>query len=267
MPSRPAPASPAASTISRRSLSELTIEDQRAFSRLPLYRALKSVLIRDGYTFRVLSPPSWDRALVLNLTYWSAAEGGDVLAGRRIAADVVTHVAWHHLAHKALGVAKGGPSVRSLFLGESIASAFDVYLMGHLLRVSPEASFLATQVPAFAEVARSAGMRAPAFERLLGELAADPEGAFSDLRTLLMDASLGLFESADVESAAAVFAGLEHRRFAPLLHHYELSTWVLHARAHGRDVADRRATRIDEALRTTPALDWLVEHWLAPGDD
>jgi hypothetical protein len=38
----------------------------------------------------------------LNLTFWTPEEQGDVLSGERIDADVVMHVAWHHLARRAL---------------------------------------------------------------------------------------------------------------------------------------------------------------------
>ena len=39
-------------------------------------------------------------------------------------------------------------SPEGFLLGESIASAFDMYLVGRLLGHSPDASFLETQVPA-----------------------------------------------------------------------------------------------------------------------
>src|SRR5260370_42368277 len=105
------------------------------------------MLRRSGYLFRIHpeGPERWDRAHLLNLTFWNAA-GGDVLEGRRIAADVVTHAAWHHLAALALGPERGArPSMEALFLGESIASAFDISLVGRRLAQAPRSSFLETQ--------------------------------------------------------------------------------------------------------------------------
>ena len=90
-------------------LDGLFIEDERAFRHVELYGALKQALRRDGYLFRVPDPPpaSWDRVLFLNLTFWDPGEGGDVLASAAVPADVVAHVAWHHLARRALGGAVG----------------------------------------------------------------------------------------------------------------------------------------------------------------
>lgn len=65
-------------------VDELTIGDERAFRHVALYADLKEVLRRAAYPFRVL-PKSYssraDRALLLNLSFWTADAGGDVLAG------------------------------------------------------------------------------------------------------------------------------------------------------------------------------------------
>src|SRR5882757_9613223 len=145
----------------RLTLDDLTIEDDRSFRHIAIYPDLKEVLRRDKCSFRVLPEEgsSWDRALFLNLTFWGANEGGDVLVDENVPADVVAHVAWHHLAAKAFSTTPASrPSVEALFLGEAIASACDLYLVGRMLGHSPESSFLATQVPAMAEAAEAAGL-------------------------------------------------------------------------------------------------------------
>src|SRR6202012_2696764 len=108
-----------------------------------------------------------DRVLFLNLTFWDPGEQGDVLASDVIPADVVTHVAWHHLARRALDKVGAGTSADALLLGEAIASAFDLHLVGRLLGHAPDAQFLETQVPAMAEVAEAAGLDEAGFEALL----------------------------------------------------------------------------------------------------
>lgn len=268
-------------------LDDLTIDDERSFRHIALYEELKQVLRRSGYRFHV--PPAgspsarWDRALFLNLTFWHAAESGDVLVEDHIAADVVAHVAWHHLTQRALagGSTEKAPHPRitagGLFLGESIASAFDLYLVGRLLGHSPDSDFLQTQVPAMAEVAEAAGMSEDEFEALLGEVASDPDRAFEDLRELLFDAASTLVRCRGVTEASEALLAFEGRRFAPLLHHYELSNWILYARAYAPDAlpaaegADRAADpatdpivqEVDTALRSAPvALDWLEERWV-----
>ena len=59
------------------------------------------------------------------------------------------------------------PSAGALFLAESIASAFDLYLVGRLLPNAPECDFVTTQVPLMAECAGDAGLPEPAFSALL----------------------------------------------------------------------------------------------------
>jgi hypothetical protein len=108
-------------------------------------------------------------------------------------------------------------------------------------------------------------MSADAFEALLGEVASDPERAFEDLRQLLFDACMSLVHQPSVGDAADAIAAFDGHRFGPLLHHYELSTWILYARAYGQGTGTRDASvqSIDEALRQAPvALDWLEGQWL-----
>ncbi|MFT3776348.1 MAG: hypothetical protein QM820_64210 [Minicystis sp.] len=247
-------------------LDDLHIEDERSFRHVGLYDELKQAIRRDGYRFRVPEgePASWDRVVFLNLTYWDPGEQGDVLAAATIPADVVTHVAWHHLARRAIQSA----SADALFFGEAIASAFDLYLVGRLLGHAPDAQFLETQVPAMAEVAEAAGLDEDAFEALLQEIAADPERAFEDLREMLFDAGTSLVAARGVDEAAAVLARFDGHRFGALLHHYELSNWVLFARAHAASALapDPAVRAVDAALRAAPvALDWLEREWISTG--
>ena len=248
-----------------RGLKELTVEDERSFRHVGLYRDLKDVL--GDYRFRVLPEElrgRWDRALLLNLTFWGANEGGDVLVSDEIPADVVAHVAWHHLAAKALSPAGGAMSADALFLGESIASAFDLYLVGRLLGFSPNSTFLATQVEAIADSAASAGMSDQDFNAMLESVAADPERAFEDLRELLFDATTALLGAKSATDALVVLAAFDTHRFGALLHHYELSNWVLYARAYASSLEpDSTVRAIDTSLRAAPvALDWLSAEWL-----
>jgi hypothetical protein len=157
------------------------------------------------------------------------------------------------------------PSAEALFLAESIASAFDMYLVGRLLPNAPECDFVTTQVPLMAECAGQAGASEADFSALLEGVVRDPERAFEDLRALLFDASTRLLGCSDVPRAQAVLEGLSDRRFAPLLHHYQLSNWILYARAYAaRSPVDGAvASAVDQTLRQAPvSLDWLDRHFL-----
>jgi hypothetical protein len=257
-------------SFERRTVDELSIGDEASFRHVALYTDLKEVLRRAKYPFRILPKADStraDRALLLNLTYWTANAGGDVLVNDRIEADVVAHAAWHHLAARAFAPDRGTvATVGSLLLGEAIASAFDVYLVGRLLGHAPHSTFLQTQVFAMGEAAVATGLSERGFEKLLAEVAADPDRAFADLRELLWDATTALFACRSCEEAYRALVALEGRRFSVLLHRYELSNWVLYARAYGSDAAaDPRVRAVDVALRgERRPLDWLAARWIAP---
>jgi hypothetical protein len=272
----------AAAGLVTRTVDQLSIEDERAFRHVPIYAALKEALRRDGYAFRVLPRAfaRWNHALLLNLAYWGGdgGQGGDVVESVRVPADVVAHAAWHHLAARAVrgslrATSSAPPSSEALFFGESIASAFDGYLVGRLLSASPRCAFLATQVPAMAAVARDAGLSAKRFATLLETMARDPEGSFESLRELLYDTSLALVAAPDAGKAHAILVGAAAHPFGALLHRYELSNWVLYARAyagaearaHGREVT--RVRTFDEALRRAGSpLAWLSSALFGPGE-
>src|SRR3954469_23050927 len=255
-------------------LVDLTSDDLVSFNGVANYGRLEEIVRRAAHPFRIPEDrrtASWDRALFLNLTYWTAGDGADVLCDDHIPADVVAHVGWHEVVSRELArrraaaspAAPSPPSVAALFLAESIASAFDLYLVGRLLPNAPECDFVTTQVPLMAECAGDAGMAEPAFSAMLEAVVREPERAFEDLRALLFDAAMALVACPGVAEAQAVLEGFADRRFAPLLHHYQLSNWILYARAYadrtpGRDAV---AAELDLALRQAPvALDWLDLH-------
>src|SRR3954447_19422648 len=69
------------------SLDELEIDDERSLRHIAVYRQLKAMLIASGYRFHRPAAGtwmSWDRALFLNLTFWNASEGADVLCDEHI---------------------------------------------------------------------------------------------------------------------------------------------------------------------------------------
>lgn len=249
-------------------ITGLSIRGERAMRTVPLYAVLKRMLIADGYAFRVpalnAAPSNPDRVLFLNLTYWGAGEASDVLASPHLDADVLTHAAWHHAARKALAP-EGPPTAAALFLGEAVASAFDLYLVGRHLQGSGRGDFLATQVPAMSAAASEAGMGDEALAALFEGIAGDPERAFEDLRALLFDAASALLVAPDLDHAVAALDHYSTHRFGSLLHHYALSAWVLYARAYaGPAVANDPAHAIDADLRlASSSLEWLEARWLA----
>ena len=245
--------------------SQLRIDDEPFFRHVGLYQDLKQVLFEADFKFLVPDgDAAWDRVLFLNLTFYSpVGESSEILVDDHINADVLMHVAWHHLARRAF--AGTAPSADAIFLGESIASAFDLYLVGRLLGIASESSFLETQIPQMADTALAAGMSEPEFAAMLDSIATDPERAFEDLRALLFDVGTTLVNAASADRAAECLARFDSHRFAALLHHYELSNWILYARAFAKDALgpNRAAREIDAALRSAPrSIDWLETNWV-----
>jgi len=238
------------------SLDALIIDDEPAFQAMPLYRALKRALAAANHRFLIPvegGEVSWDRAVFLNLTFWSAEAGADVLCNDHIPADVVAHAAWHHVVSHQLQLATGGgaPTPEALFFAEAIASAFDLYLVGRLLDAGPDTDFITTQVPIMRDAAADAGMSDADFVALLEGVRADPQQAFEDLRAMLFEVTCALWACRDVIEAAGVLDRYTHHRFGSLLHHYQLSNWILYARAYSAAGARRDAR--DAPVRRGPS--------------
>jgi hypothetical protein len=257
-------------------LDELTIDDEASFRGIAIYLRLKEVLRRSRHKFKLAAVgenASWDRVLFLNLTFWSSSDEASVLCDEHIAPDVVAHTALHHVVGAALArvSAPGAPSPAALLFAEAIASAFDLYLVGRLVATAPDSEFVTTQVPVMAEAAEQAGVDEAAFARLLEGVTAAPERAFEDLRALLVDAGTALLACADAEEAHATLERFRGHRFAPLIHHYELSNWILYTRAYARGLrrepegSDDAVHALDRTLRACPdSLAWIDAQWLGP---
>jgi hypothetical protein len=251
--------------LERKRLRDLTLDDDEVLKGIGLYRDLKQIVIEDNVEFLVPAPGhrkgAWGKVLLLNLTFWGEGQA-DVLEGPRLAADVLAHVAWHHVARRALG----GATADAVIMAEAVASAFDLYLVGRLLETAPESVFIETQVPALSDAAFEAGLSELEVERLLGDIAARPEQAFEDLRQLLFDAATTLLPPGGVEDAAASLATFAGHRLAPFLYHYELSNWILHCRARLPAALgpDPRVRAFDAELRAAPdSLAVIEKAWLA----
>lgn len=248
-------------------IDELTIADEGAYAEFPLWTKLRKRLVEhevDMYLVEADGPLThWADTALINHTVRLPKGATEILHDRVVPADALMHTAWHHAGVAAMGSLAS--TAEGLLLGESVASAFDAFVIGTLLGAeSEQPSALDTQVPAMAEVAAAAGGSQEDFEALLHRMAEDPEGSFEELRELLFDVSIGLLYGGTVERAEEVLNGTRGHVFAPILHHYDLSIWVLYARAFGADMKEHASLRkIDAKLREVDKpLEWLVEHWL-----
>lgn len=248
-------------------LQDLEIADEAAYAGFPLWAKLKARLEAHRVEMFLADPEGplahWAATALINHTMRLPKGATEILHDRRVPADALMHTAWHHAGLFAMGNLAG--SAEGLLLGEAVASAFDAYIVGSLLHTESERpSALDTQVPAMAEVAAAASGSPEDFEALLHRMAEDPEGSFEELRELLFDVSIGLLYAEGVDEAEEVISSSHGHVFAPILHHYDLSIWVLYARAYGTDVQEHAGLRkIDARLRAEAhPLEWLEAHWL-----
>jgi hypothetical protein len=257
------------------SLDELTIDDEASFKHVAIYQRLKEALRKSDHRFKVAGVgenASWDRVLFLNLTFWSSTDEASVLCDDHIAPDEIAHTALHHVVGRELANVSpsGAPSPAALLFSEAIASAFDLYLVGRLLPNAPQAEFITSQVPIMAEAAEQAGLDEAGFARLLQSVTAAPERAFEDMRALLVDAGTALLTCNDAEAAHVALERFAGHRLAPLIHHFQLSNWILYTRAYARSQSrDRKGNddavhALDRELRGSPdSLAWIEGRWLA----
>lgn len=258
-------------------LDELTIDDEASFRHVAIYQRLKEVLRRAKHRFKIATVgenASWDRVLFLNLTFWSSNEEASVLCDEHIAPDVIAHTALHHVVGRALesDAKPGAPSPAALLFSEAIASAFDLYLVGRLVENAPDSDFITSQLPIMAEAAEQAGLDEKAFATLIGGVVAAPERAFEDMRALLVDAGTALLTCKDADEAHVVLERFKGHRLAPLLHHFQLSNWILYTRAYGRSVTrepganDEAVHALDREMRASPdSIAWIEQRLLTEG--
>ena len=113
---------------------------------------------------------------------------------------------------------------------------------------------------------RQRGAAQSGFAALLEEVTRAPERAFEDLRALLFDAASALVACETATAANAALEQLGGHRFGPLLHHYQLSNWILYARAYAdrSSAPDEVVGALESNAEEAPvSLDWLEQSWLA----
>lgn len=95
----------------------------------------------------------------------------------------------------------------------------------------------------------------------------DQRGVAERFLSLLFQVARRLLDCRNAVEAQHVLESFTAHRFTCLLHHYQLSNWVLYARAYGAPAPAQQLAihELDATLRNAPvALDWLSEHWFAP---
>jgi hypothetical protein len=253
-----------------RHLDELDVHEQPALRKVPYYEELKEVLRQGRVPFRLFPEASRaraDHALLLNVVFWDAGAVDDIIERPLVGAYSIPHIAWHYLTARALAPAPGRLSAGGWVLGESIASAFDLFLLGHLLREDPGAPTARVIVDRLHAAVLRAGGSDDQMRSLAGGARDDPEAAFADLRELLFVGTQALLECERSDDAFAVLRQIDAQPLGCLFHAYRVADWVLQVKASGAKRDDEAVDRLDAELRAQRApVAWLIDRWLTPAE-
>jgi len=252
-----------AAVLNRVPLSEIELVDLDLYGHVAEIEMLLAFAKKQGITFATVDEdgPAEDEARLLNLAFWHPGGVAEILDEPYLTADQLAHNTWHVAAEAALG--DGAKTIAGLLLAEAVASAFDVYLVGRLVGHHPDAPFLESQVPAMRDAALAAGRSEAEIEALVTRFVDTPEASFGELWALLYDVSLALVRAGDADAAATILRERRDDPLAALLHHYELPTWVLFARAYGEGDTSPSVNAAETAIRNADdPVRWLRDHWL-----
>lgn len=253
-----------AAVLNRLPLSDVEIVDLDLYRHVAELEMLLAFAKNHDLTFATVDEegPAEDEARLLNLAFWHPGGVAEILDEPYLTADQLAHNAWHAAAEVALG--PGAKTTEGLLLAEAVASAFDVYLVGRLVGHHPDAPFLESQVPAMRDAALAAGRSEEEVEALITRFVDAPETSFGQLWALLFDVSRALAKAEDAEAAAAVLRARRDAPLAPLLHHYELPTWILFARAYAEGSTAASVVAAEKAIRDADdPVRWLCDNWLS----
>lgn len=252
-----------------RHLGDLEIVDDELLQAVPHYDVLKAVVAASGVAFRVMPEEASarsDQALLLNVVFWDASLVDDVIERPAVGAYSLPHIAWHYLASRELRRAGSAAlSVDAQILGEAIASAFDLFTLGHLLRAAPTHALTKALVDGVQGPALAAGRSLDVLRGLLAGVRDEPEAAFADLRELLFVATRALYDAETSSDAFEVLQQVDEHPLGCVFFRHRVADWLLQIRASKGAAEDPETQAFAAALGEQPApIAWLLERWLRP---
>lgn len=164
-------------------------------------------------------------ARLLNLSFWHPNHQTEYLDSKELTGDLLIHIACHQLIHLRFG----SQDTAYRILGEVLASASDLYLVGLFAQAvdQEETEFLAETIESFHFYYETYGSLT-ALESVLEQCIEHPFETFTSLALYLNEfVQALLFPAAEMER---VLADLSKSPFYPLVHHYHLANWVVSLR-------------------------------------
>lgn len=232
-------------------LDALQLIDADIYTRaaIPLLEPAKTLLKRKNVQAAVLEGQV-GRARLVNLLAWDPSDHLEYLDNNSIEADQVLHFAMHQLAEHTWGSARAV----DLITAEALASAVDIYLLGKLAEAGEEPGFLIDTLDSWGFFYEQYADE-DRLKQLLQNMIDDPFASFQRLTRFLIKATLPLLRLNDGTALSKHLAECEAEDFYPLLHHYNVTNWVLAVRARGLPVGqDQPDPRLEDLLSGETAL-------------
>lgn len=204
-------------------LQELEIFEQDAFKRADIKLLDLSLHLLKDHRMAVI-PHSTGLARLVNLLHWDASENLEYLDGEGVLADQIIHFAVHHVMNRfnQCNTAKG------MLFAECMASAADVYLVGKLSQAGEETDFLQDTLESFSTYYEMYAVDETHLELMLSTILEQPFKAMMDLANYLFQFGSALLGAQpDLEKLIQL---QEHFSY-PLVHHYNISNWILTIRS------------------------------------
>jgi len=223
--------------LSRLPVYEADADKRACISLLPQARAILA-----ANRTRAVIVPRAGLARLLNLVHWDVATHLEYLDERAVYADQLCHFAAHQLIDALLG----SRDPYALLFAEAFASALDFYLLGKLIQAGEETGFLIETIESFTtyyELYDSEDQ----LELVLTRTGEAPFTLMAEVADYLFQCAILLMSKADPGEIMQALGWLAEGPLYPLVHHYNVSNWVLAIRvrcpAPGPDTPDMMRMR------------------------
>ena len=212
-------------------LTDLTIYEAEPFRRAEIGLLDAALLVLKDHRFIHL--PGKGLSKMVDLLNWRAGARCEHIESRGIFADQAVHFAIHHVLEGVLG----GRQPQTVLLAECVASASDMYLLGKLSEAGEETGFLSETIESYCSYYEMYAAEAEQLEHLLSAFLDDPFKTMAETAIFLFSFGTALLGP---NWNRAVLTEMTANPYYPLVHHYNLTNWILSIRAQfpGRLVDD-----------------------------
>ena len=207
-------------------LSDLAIDEADAFRRAGIDLLDAALPLLKNHRFIVT--PGKGLARLADLLNWRAGALCEHIDRRGVSADQVIHFAIHHVLDQNLEENHPG----AVLLAECLASASDLYLLGKLSQAGEETAFLSDTIESMCSYYEMYAAEPDHLEQFFAAFLENPFETMVETACFLFHFGAAFLKS---EPDLAVLTRFSENARYPLVHHYNLTNWILTIRARFPD--------------------------------